>query len=134
MITSATFTTTYGVKVYDINQALLITTKSIGDRMNKTPTWLYEALYMTLDKEFFLVAEGGTQTKYGIFIDGAEKGKRGSTLIPLKREEAKAWLKTNEPKMYYRVFGEEVENQPTAQQPSPILSQNHISYDDEYSE
>ena len=91
-------------KLYDTDTAKAIAGKEENYGKNDYRTF-YETLYKKKTGEYFLAGEGGPLTKYAANCNGL-KGF-GEAIIPLKTEEAKAWVETNLPaEAYIDLFGE----------------------------
>ena len=90
------------------------TARMIGSCSNwldhSDPLWINETLYQKKTGEFFLVGEGGPESKYAEIIGGC-RWTGGSKILPLTWEEAKEWAHNYLCKdQYDKIFGDAEDN------------------------
>lgn len=94
-------------KMYNTETADSIGYYSNGDDMGNF-NWYAETLCRKKNGEFFLYAEGGPASPYGVSCDPSDRWFRsGSTIVPMTIDEAKCWAeRCIDADKYIEVFGE----------------------------
>ena len=80
-------------KRYDTGRAELLAEYTFG--YSSDLRYVSEGLYRTSKGAYFLHAEGGALSKYGVSV-GNNSWEPGNCILPFTQEEAISWLEANE--------------------------------------
>lgn len=95
-------------KKYDTETATLL-----GERYHGNPRdfgYIHEELYIKRTGEYFLVGEGGANTKYRVWRD-SNSWSGGEKITPITEQEARKWVEEHlDADDYERIFGKVYED------------------------